>query len=89
MELNLDLLFDMIGMIGVVLLLLAYYLLQMRKIRVRHLSYSILNLFSAIFLLISLLWSWNTASVILEIIWIGISFYGIYRAVKERKNAKK
>lgn len=69
---------DIIGCIGGVLILYAYFLLQLRKITAEALSYSILNLLGAIFILISLLDSWNLAAFGVEIAWMLISLFGIY-----------
>ena len=90
MGLNLDLLFNVIGTIGVICCLAAFYLVQSERTSPQQMIYPVLNLVGAILLLISLLWSWNTPSVLIEIAWISISVYGIYRIMKERKkNAEK
>ena len=68
-----------VGITGVILLLIAYYLLSMNKMSPHHLSYQWLNLLGAIFILFSLFFHWNTASVLIEVAWIIISLIGIYR----------
>ncbi len=88
-ETHLNLLFDIIGTIGVVVILYAYFMVQTERLSSQQLSFPILNLIGAILLLISLMWSWNTPSVIIEIAWISISLYGIYRILKEPKDAEK
>lgn len=74
------LLSDIIGIIGVFCIILAFYLLQVEKTTSSSLSYLYLNFVGALLLLISLLYNWNLASVIIEIMWLIISVYGIIRA---------
>ena len=74
--------YDIIGIIGVVILVVAFFLLQIKKIKIDELAYSLLNLIAAFLLLYSLMFSWNLASVIIEIFWIAISGIGIFRYYK-------
>lgn len=76
---------DGIGLLGVGAILVAYFLLQASRMKVRDLSYSILNGVGALLILYSLLFNWNTASVVIEIFWFSISLYGVIRRWKERK----
>lgn len=89
MPLSLDLLFDGIGIAGVGLILLAYFLLQTGKLTARHMRYQWLNIAGSCLLLVSLYWKWNTPSVVIQCSWIAISFYGIYQTRKGAKNAEK
>lgn len=73
---------DSVGIVGVVLTLLAYYLLNMNKITSMSMSYLFLNFFGSCMLLFSLLFHWNFPSVCIEVAWIGISLIGIYRFFK-------
>jgi predicted membrane protein len=70
-----------IGIVGVILTLIAYFLISMNKVTSSSLSYVWLNLIGAILLLYSLLFHWNLSSVLIEIAWISISLLGLYRAV--------
>ena len=83
---TLDIIFNITGIIGVSLILLAYFLLQIEKVRSDNIIYPVLNLIGASLLLISLLRFWNLPSVIIEIFWILISIYGIYKIIKKPKN---
>lgn len=76
---------DIIGIIGVILILLSYSLLQLGKLNVNSLSYSMVNLLGALLILISLFYNWNLASVIIEIFWILISLYGIGKSIWSKK----
>lgn len=80
---------DIIGNLGVGLIVLSYFLLQTQKIASDQLSYSLLNLFGAIFLLISLCYNFNLASVVIEFFWIAISIYGIFKYFKKTNSQDK
>jgi hypothetical protein len=69
-----------IGIIGVILVLIAYYLLNTDKINALDMRYLLLNLIGSVLILVSLMFHWNLSSVIIEIAWIAISLIGIYRA---------
>ena len=58
---------DLIGNLGVGIIVISYFLLQTEKITSDMLSYSISNLIGAIFLLISLCYNFNLASFVIEI----------------------
>jgi hypothetical protein len=83
---TLDIIFNITGIIGVSLILLAYFLLQIEKVRSDNIIYPVLNLVGASLLLISLFRFWNLPSVIIEFFWILISIYGIYKIIKKPKN---
>ena len=68
---------DVVGNIGVGLIVLSYFLLQTGKMDSNKLAYSVTNLVGASFLLISLYYNFNLASVVIELFWIAISLYGI------------
>jgi len=84
-----NLAFDIIGTIGVMFCLAAFYMVQSERVSPQQLTYPMLNLIGAVLLLISLMWNWNTPSVIIEIAWITISIYGIHRILKEQRDAKE
>ncbi len=73
-------LYDVIGIMGVLLVLISYGLLQIDKIDPKSISYSALNLAGAILILVSLYYSFNLASFIIEIAWLIISAYGLFKA---------
>lgn len=53
----------------------------MNKINQKGITYSFLNFIGSGFILISLYFSWNLASGIIEIAWILISLFGLTKAV--------
>ena len=77
---------DWVGYIGVVLVLLAYLLLQARKLHGNGLTYQLLNLFGAFGVLLSLLFgSFNLSAFAMEAAWLAISMYGIARGWRLRR----
>jgi predicted membrane protein len=79
-----SILYNSIGLVGITLIIVAFFLLQIDKIKSTDLSYSILNLVGALFHIISLLYAFNLASLIIEIFWVAISGYGIWKFYKRR-----
>jgi len=75
-----------VGIIGVILTLLAYFLINLDKVTSTSVSYVWLNLIGSILLLYSLLFHWNLSSVLIEIAWISISLIGLYRIFRLRLN---
>ncbi len=70
---------DVVGMVGVLIIVIAYLLLQVEKISLQSLEYSLSNTIGSIMILLSLLEHWNLASVVIEVFWIGISLYGVVK----------
>jgi multisubunit Na+/H+ antiporter MnhB subunit len=79
--------FDIMGSIGVVLIVLAYAAVQMRKMHSEQLSYSVINLIGAAMILVSLRYNFNLASFIIEVFWILISLWGIVLWFRHRKTS--
>ncbi len=78
---------DALGIIGVVFVLWAYLWLQLDKLSQDGMTYSLTNFLSSILLILSLLHTWNLASFIIEITWLAISGYGIFKVIKRKKAA--
>lgn len=76
---------DFIGIVGVLLVLVTYLLLQLDKLSSHSLIYSLGNFLGALFVLCSLYYTWNLASVIIEIAWLIISAFGVVKVLRERK----
>ena len=66
-------------MAGTGLVVLAYYLLQLEKVDPKGLNYNLMNFFGAVLLLISLSFTFNLASYIIELFWIGASLIGLWK----------
>lgn len=77
-----------LGVFGVFLVLLAYILLQIDKMKASWVSYSLLNLVGSGLILISLYYYWNLASGIIEIAWFIISLYGLIKTLHKHYHPK-
>ena len=79
---------NIIGILGVLLILAAYALLNLGKLLPTNLVYLLLNASGSSCILISLMFSWNLSSVVMQIAWISISLIGVFRSLRSRKQAK-
>ena len=73
--------FDVVGLCGVLLTVLAYLALQARRMRGDGFIFPVLNLIGAAAILCPLIWGkFNLAPFVIEALWVFISIYGIYKA---------
>lgn len=79
-------LLDFIGIIGVVVLMTTYLLLQLNRLSSSGLAYSLLNAIGAGFIVVSLTANFNLSAFIIEAFWVLISLIGIYRYFKLTRN---
>ncbi len=77
--------YQWIGFIGMIFIVWAYFLLQANRYGIDSLYYQLLNLIGAILLLISLFVHFNLGSFIIEVFWIIITIYGMYKNYKSKK----
>ena len=73
---------DFIGILGVIVIIVAYMLLQLEKIDAKGLLFSLLNTIGALFIIVSLMYDWNLASFIMESTWMMVSLYGVWKYYK-------
>jgi purine-cytosine permease-like protein len=78
---------DTLGIFGVSLVLIAYFLINTNKVSSQNLSYPILNLIGSSCIFYSLIFHFNLASVVIEVAWMIISSLGLVRVLLARKNA--
>ena len=76
-------LFDVIGMLGVVMILTTYALVPLDRINVKGITYSLANAMGAGLILISLTVDFNLSAVVIESCWLLISTVGIYSSLKK------
>lgn len=76
--------FQFIGFIGMIFVVIAYFLLQTEKQKISSLPYQLLNLSGAILLFISLCVHFNLGSFIIEVFWIAITLYGMYKNLRKK-----
>jgi predicted membrane protein len=80
---------DTIGMLGTLLVVLAYYLLQLERTDPKGLAYNMINLAGAVLLLFSLCFHFNLASFVIEIFWIAASLIGLWKYHRRRGAANQ
>ena len=81
--------YDWAGYVGVLLVLLAYFLLQARKLHGNKLTYQLMNILGAFGVLLSLTFgSFNWSAFLLEVAWIAIGIYGIARGAQARRETQ-
>ena len=78
--------YDLIGSIGVAVIILTYVFLQLEKIRSDRLLYSVLNAAGASLIIVSLVYSFNFSAFIVEFFWLLISLFGIGKYFLRKKN---
>jgi len=79
--------YDWVGLLGTVMILGGFALLQAGKLSGTGLVYQLLNLFGAAGVLVSLLGTFNLSVFLLEAAWIAVSIYGIGRSFKAKSKA--
>ena len=75
---------DFIGLSGVALLIVTYALLQLDRIDPKGFWYSFNNLMVAILVTVSLIYTPNLASIVIEVFWFLISLYGVVMFFKRK-----
>jgi len=76
---------NVVGLVGVALVVITYLLLQLGRVRVEQLRYSLLNAIASLLVLVSLMAHWNLSSVVIEGFWLLISLYGCAKWVRTRR----
>jgi len=80
-------LFDLVGFIGVLLIVVAYLLLQLDKLPSSSPKYSLLNAGGALLIIVSLIFAFNLSAFIVEVFWFLISLLGLWRSLISRTNS--
>lgn len=73
---------DFVGITGATLIIVAYLLLQLRRVDAENVWYSAANAAGAALILWSLWFDFNLAAVVIESFWLLISLYGIAAALR-------
>jgi len=77
-------LLDVVGIIGVIVLMITYLLLQLDRLQSSGLTYSLLNAIGALLIIFSLLVNFNLSAFLMEAFWVLISLIGIFRYFRLR-----
>ena len=81
--------YDVVGFVGVFLVLAAYFLLQTSRMRGDGIAFSLLNMIGAGGILVSVVYAakMNWPVFFIEAAWVAISIYGIWHALSRRAKA--
>ncbi|HEY7841813.1 MAG TPA: permease [Gammaproteobacteria bacterium] len=79
--------YDFAGIAGVILILIAYLMLQLGRWGGIDLRYTLFNLAGALLIIVSLVYDFNLSAFLMEAAWVVISFIGIHRALTGKKEA--
>ena len=78
-----------VGIIGTLLVLLAFFLLQARKLHGNGLVYQLMNVLGALGVMLSLLFgNFNTSAFVMQVAWLVIGIYGIANSARVRRELK-
>jgi hypothetical protein len=81
---------DWAGYFGVVLVLLAFFLLQAHKLHGNGLIYQLMNALGALGVMLSLLFGhFNMAALIMQVAWLMISIFGVARGMRVRREERE
>ncbi len=81
-------LFDVIGLLGVLVYVGSYSALQFGRLDGNSIQYCVYNGSAATLVLISLFHDFNLASAIIQIVWISVSLYGFFRYFQRNRRNK-
>ncbi len=76
---------DVLGSIGVAIVLAAYFLLQLERVSATRPLYLIANGLGALLILVSLVNEFNLPAFLIEAAWLLISLYGLGRSLNRRQ----
>lgn len=77
--------YDLVGLLGTVIILAGFFLLQAGRLAGTGLIYQLINLFGAAGILVSLIGKFNLPVFLLEAAWMAVSLYGIVRSVRQKR----
>ena len=77
---------DAIGLIGALLIITAYLLLQTGRLDAQTLAFSAINALGAASILVSLMYKFNLSAFAIEAFWLLISLFGVFRALQRRQD---
>jgi len=81
--------YSILGWIGMVLLILAYFLLSTKRVKSNYVLYHLLNLFGATGIVISALVTQSWPAMTLNIVWFVIAIFSIYEILSTKHPYKE
>ena len=85
---NFDL-FDLAGLVGVLLIVIAYLLLQLDKLPSSSLTFSLFNAAGSLLIMVSLIFKFNASAFLIEVFWFLISLIGLTKWLISRKQPSR
>ncbi len=79
--------YDLAGNAGVLMMVIAYLLLQLNKLSGSAVSYLFLNAGGALLVILSLMFHFNLSAFLMEVFWLLISLYGLAKPLFSRPSA--
>jgi hypothetical protein len=76
---------DWVGMIGVILTLTAFLMLQAGKLHGTGFVYQVMNAVGSAAVVLSLFYDFNLSAFVIEAAWVAISIYGMVRSWRLRQ----
>lgn len=77
--------YDLAGNVGVLLMVIAYLLLQLDRISSSAVTYLLLNALGAVLVILSLLFHFNLSAFLMEVFWLLISLYGLAKPLFSKR----
>ena len=69
---------NIVGSLGVIMIVTSYLFIQIDKMEVKGMQYSLINAVGALLVLFSLYYEFNLSAFIIELFWLIISLYGLF-----------
>ncbi len=79
--------YDLAGNIGVLMMVIAYLLLQLDKLSGSSVSYLLLNAVGAVLVIVSLIFNFNISAFLMEVFWFLISLFGLAKPLFSKPSA--
>ena len=73
--------YDLAGNIGVLMMVIAYLLLQVEKLSSASVTYLLMNAVGALLVILSLLFHFNLSAFLMEVFWLLISLFGLGKSL--------
>ena len=83
---TLDLLMEVVGWIGAVLILAAYAMLTAGKLQAKSIPYQAMNVVGALGFIVNSGWNGAWPSAILNVIWVGIGVVALWQIGRKRSS---
>lgn len=79
---------DLVGTIGVALIVGSYFLLQVGRVQSSSLGYSLANAAGAALILVSLVYDFNFSAFVVELFWLLTSVLGAFITLRRRRGQR-